>query len=101
MVKRALNKPQPWDADSLVINPLRTRHICVIQGLNAYRAVNTFNFGYKNQLVGDVHGNSYCLIWEPNKTNDCNIITKQNFRTLNLVVSKVTARLWKVNHTDV
>jgi len=30
------------------------RHICVIQGLSAYRAVNTLHFGYKNQSVNDV-----------------------------------------------
>jgi hypothetical protein len=33
------------------INPLKTRRICFIKGLSAYRAVNTLHFGYKNQSV--------------------------------------------------
>jgi hypothetical protein len=33
------------------INPLKTKCICFIQGLSAYRAVNTLHFGYKNQSV--------------------------------------------------
>jgi hypothetical protein len=37
------------DAD--VINPLKTKRICFIQGLSAYRAVNTLHFGYKNQSL--------------------------------------------------
>jgi hypothetical protein len=32
-------------------NPLKTKHICFIQGLSAYRAVNTLHFGYKNQSL--------------------------------------------------
>jgi hypothetical protein len=34
-----------------VINPLKTKRICFIQGLSAYRAVNTLHFGYKNQSL--------------------------------------------------
>jgi hypothetical protein len=34
-----------------IINPLKTKRICFIQGLNAYRAVNTLHFGYKNQSL--------------------------------------------------
>jgi hypothetical protein len=32
-------------------NPLKTDFICFIQGLSAYRAVNTLHFGYKNQSL--------------------------------------------------
>jgi hypothetical protein len=34
-----------------IINPLKTKRICFIHGLIAYRAVNTLHFGYKNQSV--------------------------------------------------
>jgi hypothetical protein len=34
-----------------VINPLKTKRICFIQGLSAYRAVNTLHYGYKNQSL--------------------------------------------------
>jgi hypothetical protein len=34
-----------------VLNPLKTKRICFIQGLSAYRAVNTLHFGYKNQSL--------------------------------------------------
>jgi hypothetical protein len=34
-----------------VINPLKTKRICFIQGLSADRAVNTLHFGYKNQSL--------------------------------------------------
>jgi hypothetical protein len=33
------------------INPLKTNRICFIQGLSAYRAVNTLHLGYKNQSL--------------------------------------------------
>jgi hypothetical protein len=33
------------------INPLKTKHICFIQGLSAYHAVNTAHFGYKKQSL--------------------------------------------------
>jgi hypothetical protein len=33
------------------INPLKTKRICFIDGLSAYRAVNTLHFGYKNQSL--------------------------------------------------
>jgi hypothetical protein len=32
-----------------VINPLNTKRICFLLGVSPYRAVNTLNFGYKNQ----------------------------------------------------
>jgi hypothetical protein len=32
-------------------NPLKTKGICFRQRLSAYRAVNTFHFGYKNQSL--------------------------------------------------
>jgi hypothetical protein len=32
-------------------NPLKTKRICFIKGLSAYRAVNTLHFGYKNQSL--------------------------------------------------
>jgi hypothetical protein len=34
-----------------LFNPLKTKRICFIQGLSAYRAVNTLHFGYKNQSL--------------------------------------------------
>jgi hypothetical protein len=34
-----------------LINPLKMKHISSIQGLSAYRAVNTLHFGYKNQSL--------------------------------------------------
>jgi hypothetical protein len=34
-----------------LINPLKTKRVCFIQGLSAYRAVNTLEFGYKNQSL--------------------------------------------------
>jgi hypothetical protein len=33
------------------IDPLKTKRICFIQGLNAYRAVNALHFGYKNHSL--------------------------------------------------
>jgi hypothetical protein len=33
------------------INLLKMKRICFIQGLSAYRAVNTLHFGYKNQSL--------------------------------------------------
>jgi hypothetical protein len=33
------------------IIPLKTKRICFIYGLSAYRAVNTLHFGYKNQYL--------------------------------------------------
>jgi hypothetical protein len=35
----------------LIINLLKTKRICFMQGLSAYRAVNTLHFGYKNQSL--------------------------------------------------
>jgi hypothetical protein len=34
-----------------LFNPLKTKRICFIYGLSAYRAVNTLHFGYKNQSL--------------------------------------------------
>jgi hypothetical protein len=36
---------------SSYINPLKKKRICFIEGLSAYRAVNTLHFGYKNQSL--------------------------------------------------
>jgi hypothetical protein len=36
---------------TILINPVKTKRICFIQGLSAYRAVNTLHFGYKNQSL--------------------------------------------------
>jgi hypothetical protein len=33
------------------VNPLKMKHVCSIYELSAYRAVNTFHFGYKNQSL--------------------------------------------------
>jgi hypothetical protein len=35
----------------LEFNPLKTKRVCFIYGLSAYRAVNTLHFGYKNQSL--------------------------------------------------
>jgi hypothetical protein len=32
-------------------NPLKTKRVYFVQGLSAYRAVNTLHFGYKNQSL--------------------------------------------------
>jgi hypothetical protein len=34
-----------------IFNPLKTKRVCFIEGLSAYRAVNTLHFGYKNQSL--------------------------------------------------
>jgi hypothetical protein len=34
-----------------VFNPLKTKRICFLEELSAYRAVNTLHFGYKNQSL--------------------------------------------------
>jgi hypothetical protein len=36
---------------TLLFNPLKTKRLCFILGLSAYRAVNTLHFGYKNQSL--------------------------------------------------
>jgi hypothetical protein len=40
-----------FSSSDLDINPLKTKRICFIEGLSAYRAVNTLHFGYKNQSL--------------------------------------------------
>jgi hypothetical protein len=39
------------NVELLVINLLKTKRVCFIQGLSSYRAVNTLHFGYKNQSL--------------------------------------------------
>jgi len=34
-----------------------------------YCAVNTLRFGYKNQSVSDIWGNSRCFFWDPYRTH--------------------------------
>jgi hypothetical protein len=36
---------------SFLFNTLKTKRICFIEGLSAYRAVNTLHVGYKNQSL--------------------------------------------------
>jgi len=72
---------------------LKTNRICVIQELSPYRAVNPLHFGYKKQSVTYVLGKSSCLFWESYKAYKCDVISKQNFLMLNLVVRIVTSRL--------
>jgi hypothetical protein len=43
------------------INPLTTERIYFIKRFNAYRAVNTLHFGYKNQSINVLQGKSRCL----------------------------------------
>jgi hypothetical protein len=40
------------------INALKTKRICFIQGLSAYRAVNTLHLGYKNQSLNVLNINA-------------------------------------------
>jgi hypothetical protein len=40
-----------WACLPLAFNPSKTKRICFIQGLSAYRAVNALHFGYKNQSL--------------------------------------------------
>jgi hypothetical protein len=42
-----LNEPVLW----AWINPLKSKRVCFIEGISAYRAVNTLHFGYKNQSL--------------------------------------------------
>jgi hypothetical protein len=52
---------------------LYTRNVSYfIQGLSAYRAVNTLHFGYKNQSLNVLYGRSCCLFWYPYKTRTLN-----------------------------
>jgi hypothetical protein len=43
-----------------LINPLKTKRICFMQGLSAHRAVNILHFGYNNQSLNIVLGKSCC-----------------------------------------
>ena len=43
--------------------------VCYTQVLSAYRAVNTFHLGYKNQSVYAVSGTSRCLFSDKYKTH--------------------------------
>ena len=61
------------------LNPLKMNRICVIQGLSAYRAVNTLHHGCKDQSVNAVKGKSCCLFSDPYKTHKCNVHSMQNF----------------------
>jgi hypothetical protein len=51
----AVRTTQPYAALvkhlAIHFNLLKTKRICFIQGLSAYRAVNTLHFGYKNQSL--------------------------------------------------
>jgi hypothetical protein len=40
-----------WMCLNWLINPLKTKRICFIKRLSAYRAVNPPHFGYKNQSL--------------------------------------------------
>ena len=54
------------------INPLKKkRRRLYLKTPNPYRAVNTFNLDYKNQLVYAVSGTSRCLFWYKYKTHRC------------------------------
>jgi hypothetical protein len=43
-----------WQGSLYRFNRLKTKRICFIQGLSAYRAVNPLHRGYKNQSADDV-----------------------------------------------
>jgi hypothetical protein len=63
----------------------RRNVICFISGTSAYRAVNTFQHGYKKQSVNDVQSKSYCLFWYPHKTLNviCFISGTSPYRAVN------------------
>jgi len=48
--------------------PLKTKRRLLNLETQSYRAVNTFQLGYKNQSVYDVRGASRCLFSDQNKT---------------------------------
>jgi len=72
---------------------VRTALYRVMQGLSAYRAVNTVKLGYKNRSVSDVKGKHYCLFWEQHKEHKCSVMNVQNVWVLNLVMRKGSGRL--------
>jgi hypothetical protein len=39
----------------ILLNPLKTKRVCIIEGVSPYRAVNTLHLGYKNQSVNVVY----------------------------------------------
>jgi hypothetical protein len=49
--KRIIHTFSGHNARWFNVNPLKTKRICFILGLSAYRAVNTPHFGYKNQSL--------------------------------------------------
>jgi len=51
------------------INHLKTKRRMLYLKTQAYRAVNTFHLGYKNQSVYAVSGTSRCLFSDKHKTH--------------------------------
>ena len=84
-----LNESEPWNRFS----PLKTklRLLYLKTQFVPYRAVNTFNFGYKNQAVCVVWVRIRCLFWYKYKTH------KVWAECKNLLVHHVTTRLFKVS----
>ena len=68
-----------------------------IENPRPYRAVNTFHFGYKNQLVYAVSGTSRCLFSDKHKTHKYSVGQSVHLLNVKLVVHHVTGRLYKVN----
>jgi hypothetical protein len=58
-----------------IYNHLKAKRICVIQGICAYRAVNTLHLGYKNQSFNAVYGKTCCSFRDPYKTQQFLVIT--------------------------
>ena len=51
------------------INPLKTKRRLLYLKTSSYRAINTFNLGYKNQSVYDISDTSRCLFSDKYKTH--------------------------------
>jgi hypothetical protein len=61
----------------VLINPLKKKRICFIQGLSMYRAVNTLHFGYQTNLLmfykakvavcSEIHIKYINAMWAPSR----------------------------------
>jgi hypothetical protein len=67
-VKRPEREVDHLPQSSAEVNPLKTKRVCFIQGLIAYRAVNALNLGYtKTNLLTFCKTKSRCLLWDRTK----------------------------------
>ena len=66
---------------------------CLIERPSSYRAVNTFNLGYKNQSVYAVSDTSRCLFSDKYKTHKYSVGRAYSCWMLNLLVQYIIGRL--------